>query len=172
MPELGRVRWPAVQQSLLAWAAHHALRWAPVVIVSALAFWAFPLPAHLAAPLLRVGETATETISAPFAFVVPKSDGERALEGEARASAVRPVYRFDAGAYDSVMVQLDTLFARLDEPMVLSPRDVRTAAGSVGVRQDERHEPRDPGAATARRERMEREEPVHRLGGRGPERSR
>ncbi len=134
MPELGRVRWPAVQQSLLAWAAYHALRWAPVVIVAALAFWAFPLPAHLAAPLLRVGETATETISAPFFFVVPKSDGERALEGEARASAVRPVYRFDAGAYDSVMVQLDTLFARLDEPMVLSPGDVRTAAGSVGVR--------------------------------------
>jgi cyclic-di-AMP phosphodiesterase PgpH len=134
MPELGRVRWPAVQRSLLAWAAYHALRWAPVVILATLAFWVFPLPTHLAAPLLRVGETATESISAPFYFVVPKSDGERALEGEGRASAVRPVYRFDAGAYDSVMVQLDTLFARLDEPLVLSPGDVRAAAASAGVR--------------------------------------
>ena len=116
MATLPRMPSAAVRRSLLTRAAYHAVRWAPVVVVALLAFWAFPLPTHLAAPLLRVGNTATETVSAPFYFVVPKSDGERALEGEVRASAARPVYRFDAGAYDSVMIQLDTLFARMDEP--------------------------------------------------------
>jgi putative nucleotidyltransferase with HDIG domain len=134
MVELIRIRWPAVQRSLLAWAAYHAVRWAPVVIVALLAFYAFPLPTHLAAPLLRVGDPAPQTVAAPFYFVVAKSDGERALEGEVRASGVRPVYRFDAAAYDSVMVQLDTLFARIDAPSVLTPGDVRSAAASAGVR--------------------------------------
>ena len=134
MATLPRMPSAAVRRSLLTRAAYHAVRWAPVVVVALLAFWAFPLPTHLAAPLLRVGNTATETVSAPFYFVVPKSDGERALEGEVRASAARPVYRFDAGAYDSVMIQLDTLFARMDEPTVLSPGEVRSAAASAGVR--------------------------------------
>jgi cyclic-di-AMP phosphodiesterase PgpH len=134
MVEFVRIRWPAVQRSLLAWAAYHAVRWAPVVVVALLAFYAFPLPTHLATPQLRTGDLAPQTVSAPFYFVVPKSDGERALEGEVRASGVRPVYRFDAAAYDSVMVQLDTLFARIDAPTVLTPGDVRSAAASAGVR--------------------------------------
>jgi putative nucleotidyltransferase with HDIG domain len=134
MVDLSRLRLQAVQRSLLARAWYHGVRCAPVAVLAALAFWAFPLPAHLAAPLLRVGENATESISAPFYFVVPKSDADRALEGEARARAARPVYRFDAGAYDSVMVQLDSLFSRLDEPSVRGPDDVRRVAAGVGVR--------------------------------------
>ena len=134
MVEFVRIRWPAVQRSLLAWAGYHAVRWAPVAVVALLAFYAFPLPTHLATPQLRIGDTAPQTVSAPFYFVVPKSDGERALEGEVRASGVRPVYRFDAAAYDSVMVQLDTLFARIDAATVLTPGDVRSAAASAGVR--------------------------------------
>src|SRR4051794_41171201 len=39
---------------------------------------------------------------------------------------------------------------------------------SAGLRQDETHD-WDPRAATARRERMERQEPLHRLGRRRPE---
>ena len=134
MIELGQLRAFLGHRSFLAWATYHALRWAPVIVLAALAFWVFPSPTHLTAPLLRVGETATETIVAPFYFVVPKSDAERALEGEVRARSARPVYRFDAGAYDSVMVQLDTLFARMDQAPVHSPQDVRATAAGVGVR--------------------------------------
>src|SRR5262249_25759818 len=79
MIDLARLRLPSGQSSLLAWAMYHALRWAPVIVLAALAFWVFPSPTHLTAPLLRVGETATESIVAPFYFVVPKSDAERAL---------------------------------------------------------------------------------------------
>lgn len=134
MIELARLRERLAYRSLSAWAAYHAARWAPVFLLAALTFWVFPSPTHLTAPLLRVGESATETIAAPFSFVVPKSDAERALEGELRARSARPVYRFDSGAYDSVMVQLDTLFARLDEASAHGAQDLRAAAATAGVR--------------------------------------
>src|SRR5262249_24964337 len=62
MVEFVRIRWPVVQRSLLAWAAYHAVRWAPVVVVALLAFYAFPLPTHLATPQLRIGDTAPQTV--------------------------------------------------------------------------------------------------------------
>ncbi|HEY8106750.1 MAG TPA: hypothetical protein VIE46_11640, partial [Gemmatimonadales bacterium] len=136
MVELAHDRWPVVRRSVPAWALYHALRWSPVLIVAAIAYWAFPLPGRLAAPALRVGEAAPQTVTAPFFFVVPKSDAERALEGESRSSGSRPVYRFDAGAYNAVVVQADTLFGRLDGVAVRGPDDVRTAAAALGIRLD------------------------------------
>jgi putative nucleotidyltransferase with HDIG domain len=134
MVELPRLPWTVVRRSLPAWALYHALRWSPVVVVAALAYWAFPLPGRLATPALRVGEAAPQTVTAPFFFVVPKSDAERALEGESRASGSRPVYRFDAGAYNSVLVQADSFFARMDGVEIRGPDDVRSAAAGLGVR--------------------------------------
>jgi putative nucleotidyltransferase with HDIG domain len=136
MVELAPDRWPVVRRSLPAWALHHALRWSPVLVVAAIAYWAFPLPGRLAAPALRIGEAAPQTVTAPFFFVVPKSDAERALEGESRASSSRPVYRFDAGAYNAVVVQADTFFGRLDGVGVRRSDDVRTAAAALGIRLD------------------------------------
>ena len=136
MVELPTLRWPVPRRSLATWAAYHALRWAPVAVVSAIAYWAFPLPGRLAAPVFHVGENAPQTVTAPFYFVVPKSDAERALEGETRASGSRPVYRFDAGAYDAAMAQADTFFSRLDGVDVRTPDDVGAAAAGAGVRLD------------------------------------
>jgi putative nucleotidyltransferase with HDIG domain len=104
------------------------------MVVAAIAYWAFPLPGRLAAPALHVGEAAPQTVTAPFFFVVPKSDAERALEGESRSSGSRPVYRFDAGAYNAIIVQADTFFGRLDGMQIRGPEDVRAAASALGVR--------------------------------------
>jgi putative nucleotidyltransferase with HDIG domain len=123
-------------RSLAGWLAYHALRWAPLLAVAGLAYLVFPLPAHLAAPALRVGEVAEQTVTAPFSFVVAKSGAERALEGEARALAARPVYRFDAAAYDSAMVQLDSLFAALEIAAQDGPDEVAAAAAEYGARLD------------------------------------
>jgi putative nucleotidyltransferase with HDIG domain len=136
MVELAHVRLSASRRSLLGWALYHALRWAPVAVVSAIAYWAFPLPGRLAAPALHPGENAPQTVNAPFFFVVPKSDAERALEGESRASGSRPVYRFDAGAYNAVMAQADTFFGRLDDAVIRSPSDLNAPAAAAGVRLD------------------------------------
>lgn len=153
MVELAPDRRPVVRRSLPAWALHHALRWSPVLVVSAIAYWAFPLPGRLATPALRVGEAAPQTVTAPFFFVVPKSDAERALEGETRASGSRPVYRFDAVAYNSVVVQADTFFGRLEGVGVRRPEDVRTAAAALGIRlgPDESDYLADPGRRRALR---------------------
>jgi len=104
------------------------------MVVAAIAYWAFPLPGRLATPALHVGEAAPQTVTAPFFFVVPKSDAERALEGESRSSGSRPVYRFDAGAYNAIIVQADTFFGRLDGVQIRGPEDVRAAASALGVR--------------------------------------
>ena len=56
MVELPPLRWPVPRRSLAVWAAYHALRWAPVAVVSAIAYWAFPLPGRLATPVVHVGE--------------------------------------------------------------------------------------------------------------------
>ncbi len=136
MVELPPLRWPVPRRSLAVWAAYHALRWAPVAVVSAIAYWAFPLPGRLATPVVHVGENAPQTVTAPFYFVVPKSDAVRALEGETRASGSRPVYRFDAGAYNAAMAGADTFFARLDGVDVRGPDDLRAAAATAGVRLD------------------------------------
>src|SRR5581483_4101123 len=113
---------------------YHAARWVPLLVVAALTYLVFPFPTRLAAPSLRVGQIAEETVRAPFYFVVPKSDAERALEGEARALSARPVYRFDAGAYDSTLEQLDSLFAALDVAAQDSPEEVQAVAARHGAR--------------------------------------
>lgn len=113
---------------------YHAARWVPLLVVAALTYLVFPFPTRLAAPSLRVGQIAEETVRAPFYFVVPKSDAERALEGEARALSARPVYRFDAGAYDSTLEQLDSLFAELDVAARDSPEEVQAVAARHGAR--------------------------------------
>jgi len=126
--------WSVPDQSWAGAVAYHALRWLPLVCVAVLTYLIFPLPGHITAPAVRVGEIADQTITAPFYFVVTKSDAERALEGEARAMAARPVYRFDAAAYDSVMVQVDTLFANLDVAAQDGVEEVQQTAGTVGAR--------------------------------------
>ncbi len=130
----GFAGWHLSHQSWGGAVAYHALRWLPLVLVAVITYYVFPLPAHLAAPALRVGEIADQAVTAPFFFVVPKSDGERALEGEAKALTARPVYRFDPEAYDSVMTQIDSLFANLAVAAQDGIEEVQAVGAAAGVR--------------------------------------
>jgi putative nucleotidyltransferase with HDIG domain len=95
-------------------AVHHGARWAPLIAVAMLTHLVFPSPTRVASVAPAVGQPVEATVTSPFHFLVLKSEAERALEGEARASAARPVYRFDAPIYDSVLAGVDSVFARLD----------------------------------------------------------
>jgi putative nucleotidyltransferase with HDIG domain len=113
---------------------YHVARWAPLLAVAVLTHAVFPAPAHRVAVAPAVGQRSDLTVTAPFHFLVLKSESERALEGEARAMAARPVYRFDATSYDSVLAAVDTLFARLDVAAQDDAAEVAREAAAAGVR--------------------------------------
>jgi putative nucleotidyltransferase with HDIG domain len=113
---------------------YHAARWAPLLAVALLTYMVFPSPTRVAGPAPAVGQTADATITAPFHFQVVKSDAERALEGEARASAARAVYRFDAPVYDSVLAGVDSFFSRLELAAQDDLEEMRAEAAAVGIR--------------------------------------
>ena len=66
-------------------AVYHGARWAPLLAVAVLTHLIFPSPTRVASPAPAVGQPIDATVTAPFHFLVLKSDAERALEGEARA---------------------------------------------------------------------------------------
>ncbi len=113
---------------------YHGARWAPLVAVAVLTHLVFPAPTRVAAPAPAVGQPIEATVTAPFHYLVLKSEAERALEGEARASAARPVYRFDAPVYDSVLAAVDSLFARLDLAAQDEVDELSAEAARAGVR--------------------------------------
>ncbi len=123
-----------VVRSWGARALYHGYRWAPLLAVAVLTHLVFPSPTRLAAPAPALGQPAEATVTAPFHFLVLKSEAERALEGEARASAARPVYRFDARAYDSVLMAIDSFFARLDLAAQDGVPEMRDEAAASGAR--------------------------------------
>ncbi|HEU5168993.1 MAG TPA: HDIG domain-containing protein [Gemmatimonadales bacterium] len=128
------LREPERVRSLGARLVYHGVRWAPLVAVAVLAHAVFPSPIRVGAPTLQVGQVAEKTVTSPFQFVVLKSEAERALEGEARAMAARPVYRFDGAAYDSVLAQIDTFFARVGVAAQEGPAEVQRTAMEAGAR--------------------------------------
>ncbi|HET8622403.1 MAG TPA: HDIG domain-containing protein [Gemmatimonadales bacterium] len=113
---------------------YHTARWAPLLTVALLTYIVFPSPTRVASTAPAVGQTVPATVTAPFHFQVVKTDAERALEGEARASAARAVYRFDASAYDSVVAGVDSFFARLEVAAQDDTEEMRTEAALAGIR--------------------------------------
>jgi hypothetical protein len=113
---------------------YHAARWAPLLGVAVLTYIVFPSPTRVASPAPAVGQPVDATVTAPFHFLVLKSDAERALEGEARASAARPVYRFDAPVYDSVLAGVDSFFSRLELAAQDDLEEMRAEATAAGIR--------------------------------------
>ncbi len=112
----------------------HGARWAPLLGVAVLTHLVFPSPTRVATPAPAVGESVDATVTSPFHFQVLKSDAERALEGEARAMAARPVYQFDAPVYDSVVAGVDSFFARLELAAQDDVGEMRDEAAAAGVR--------------------------------------
>ena len=81
----------------------HTARWLLLAAVAAITCIVFPAPRLPSTPVYDAGEVARQTIIAPIPFIVRKSDEEIAREGEARALAVPPVYRFSAAAYRAAL---------------------------------------------------------------------
>src|SRR5687768_9601983 len=115
-------------------AVYHGARWAPLLAVAVLTHFVFPSPTRVATRAPAVGQPIEATVTAPFHFQVLKSDAERALEGEARASAARPVYRFDAPVYDSVLAAVDSFFSRLELAAQDDVAEMSQEAAAAGAR--------------------------------------
>ncbi len=88
----------------------HATRWALLAFVAALTCLVYPAPRVVTSPVYDVGEKAVRTVVAPIPFLVRKGEDEIAREAEARALAVRPVYRFSAAAYASALTAARDFF--------------------------------------------------------------
>lgn len=89
----------------------HAVRWGLLAVVALLTHLAFPAPAGTGSPVFAAGEVSDRDVVAPVTFEVRKSGEELEREMEARAAAVRPVYRYEPAALDSSRAALDRLLA-------------------------------------------------------------
>ena len=124
--------WPAAGTA--ASLRFHLSRWSLLVIVAVVTYLAFPTPDTISSPVFTVGETADRTVIAPIPFTVRTTEEEIAREGESRALVVRPVYRFEAERYDSVMASLRRFFSAIDRASPSGTDAVRRAAEAGGVR--------------------------------------
>jgi cyclic-di-AMP phosphodiesterase PgpH len=94
-------------------ARFHLARWAPLLAVALLTYFAFPPHVGVGTPVPSVGQISKRDVVAPFAFDVRKSPEEIAREGESRALTAQPVYRFSPTAYDSSLAAARGFFADL-----------------------------------------------------------
>lgn len=102
----------------------HAARWLLLAAIAAVTCVVFPAPRVPSSPVYDAGETARQTIVAPIPFIVRKSDDEIAREGEARALAVPPVYRFSAAAYAAAISSARSFFDASRPSETLVPADL------------------------------------------------
>jgi putative nucleotidyltransferase with HDIG domain len=134
MPSRRLLRDVAMVRSWRERGLYHGARWAPLLAVAILTHAVFPSPVRRTAEAPAVGQRIESTVTAPFHYLVLKSDSERALEAEAQALTARPVYRFDATVYDSVLAAVDTLFGRLDVAAQDDATEVAREAALAGAR--------------------------------------
>jgi cyclic-di-AMP phosphodiesterase PgpH len=100
--------------SLTDRARFHLARWAPLLAVALLTYFAFPPHVGIGSPIPSTGQISKRAVIAPFAFEVRKSPEEIAREGESRALTAQPVYRFSPTAYDSSLAAARGFFADLE----------------------------------------------------------
>ncbi len=112
-------------------ARFHLARWAPLLAVALLTYFAFPPHVGVGTPVPSVGQISKRDVVAPFAFEVRKSPEEIAREGESRALTAQPVYRFSPTAYDSSLAAARGFFADLARAAAAGGADsVEKAVGS------------------------------------------
>ncbi len=121
----------------------HLARWLLLAAVAAITCVVFPAPRGPASPVYDAGEVARQTIIAPIPFVVRKSDDEIAREGEARALAVPPVYRFSPSGYAAALDAARDFFSNRT-PSTLVPDLNATPAARLNLADDERAWIADP----------------------------
>ena len=110
-PRLGE-NWSGA--SLSDRARFHLVRWAPLLAVAVLTYFAFPPHVGIGTPIPSTGQISKRAVIAPFAYDVRKSPEEIAREGESRALTAQPVYRFSPTAYDSSLAAARGFFADLE----------------------------------------------------------
>jgi putative nucleotidyltransferase with HDIG domain len=104
-------------------ARFHLVRWAPLLAVALLTYFAFPPHVGIGSPIPATGQISRRVVIAPFAFEVSKSPEEIAREGESRALTAQPVYRFSPTAYDSSLAAARGFFADLERAAAVKETD-------------------------------------------------
>ena len=112
---------------------YHAARWAWVPVLAGLVAIAFPRSAGELARLLEAGAVASQDVVAPFNFVVNKSDEELRREADELAASARPIYEFQARAYDSATAALEGFFEVVGRAAGRGAPAVIKAAQGVGL---------------------------------------
>ncbi|HSJ15874.1 MAG TPA: HDIG domain-containing protein [Longimicrobiales bacterium] len=82
-----------------------------LVLLFQLLFPVSPVPDF---PSLEKGMVPAEDIIADVGFSIPKSESDLEQEREAVAAAVAPVYRYDPGATDSMLLRVRTFAVHMD----------------------------------------------------------
>jgi len=93
---------------------YHAARWFWVAALAWLTHAVFPSSAGDLAAMLEIGTRVERTVTAPFDFVVSKTEEELRQEADQVSAAAPPVFEVRPRAYDSVRVATRELFVALD----------------------------------------------------------
>jgi putative nucleotidyltransferase with HDIG domain len=116
----------------------HGTRIALALALAVFTYLLFPASPAVDFPVYEVGSVASDNVIAPFAFSVPKTDGELKKERDAAAATVEPVFDFVTPALDSTRRQLAAFTEAMNGAAAAAdPRTVlvgiQQAAASQGV---------------------------------------
>src|SRR5712664_3190586 len=111
---------------------YHLVRWVWVPALALVAHVAFPSSSADVAPLLEPGAQADKEITAPFNFVVNKSEDEVQREAEELAASAKPIYEFRQRAYDSAATTMAAFFSAVDAAADQGGPRIRGAADAAG----------------------------------------
>jgi membrane-associated HD superfamily phosphohydrolase len=126
---------PPVRRARLGF---HGPRVALALGLAVFTYLLFPASPAVDFPVYEVGSVASDNVIAPFAFSVPKTDGELTKERDAAAATVEPVFDFAPAAMDSTHRQFAALTEAINNAAAgADPRNVvvaiQQAAASQGV---------------------------------------
>ncbi len=117
--------------------AYHSARIGLFLLAAAFTYVLFPASPAVETPIFEVGSVATETVIAPFAFDVRKSDAELVREQEELARSVKPIFVHAPDAADSAVARMTSYMTALARAAEANRRDeaeqLRAAAAAFGV---------------------------------------
>ncbi len=85
---------------------YHLARLAPLGVIAAVTYLAFPAAPAVDSPVYEVGSVAAQSVIAPFAFTVFKSPTELTKERDELSRSAQPILVYSAAAVDSSLTQL------------------------------------------------------------------
>lgn len=91
----------------------HGLRVGLLLALAIVTYLLFPSAPAVESPIFEVGSVATQSVIAPFAFTVRKSDAELARERDELARSVKSIFEFRPQALDSAQRALQTFMDSL-----------------------------------------------------------